>query len=41
MAWTVLVRNSVLETSKTNQLDGAFVPVDFAMNAASYGCKTY
>ena len=26
---------------QTNQLDGAFVPVDFAMNAASYGCKTY
>ncbi|THA10741.1 3D-(3,5/4)-trihydroxycyclohexane-1,2-dione acylhydrolase (decyclizing) [Rodentibacter pneumotropicus] len=25
----------------TNQLDGNFVPVDFAMNAASYGCKTY
>ncbi|TCP94738.1 3D-(3,5/4)-trihydroxycyclohexane-1,2-dione hydrolase [Cricetibacter osteomyelitidis] len=26
---------------ETNQLDGGFVPVDFAMNAASYGCKTY
>ena len=26
---------------ETNKLDGAFVPVDFAMNAASYGCKTY
>lgn len=26
---------------KTGQLDGGFVPVDFAMNAASYGCKTY
>ncbi|PJG86066.1 3D-(3,5/4)-trihydroxycyclohexane-1,2-dione acylhydrolase (decyclizing) [Conservatibacter flavescens] len=26
---------------KTNQLSGGFVPVDFAMNAASYGCKTY
>lgn len=26
---------------QTNQLDGGFVPVDFAMNAASYGCKTY
>lgn len=25
----------------TNQLDGGFVPIDFAMNAASYGCKTY
>lgn len=25
----------------TNKLNGAFVPVDFAMNAASYGCKTY
>ncbi len=26
---------------QTRQLDGGFVPVDFAMNAASYGCKTY
>ncbi len=26
---------------ETGQLDGGFVPVDFAMNAASYGCKTY
>lgn len=26
---------------KTDKLDGGFVPVDFAMNAASYGCKTY
>ncbi len=26
---------------KTGQLDGGFVPIDFAMNAASYGCKTY
>ncbi|MDG6895328.1 3D-(3,5/4)-trihydroxycyclohexane-1,2-dione acylhydrolase (decyclizing) [Volucribacter amazonae] len=26
---------------ETHQLDGGFVPVDFAMNAASYGCKTY
>jgi 3D-(3,5/4)-trihydroxycyclohexane-1,2-dione acylhydrolase (decyclizing) len=25
----------------TGKLDGGFVPVDFAMNAASYGCKTY
>lgn len=25
----------------TGALDGGFVPVDFAMNAASYGCKTY
>lgn len=25
----------------TNQLNGGLVPVDFAMNAASYGCKTY
>ncbi len=25
----------------TNKLDGGFVPVNFAMNAASYGCKTY
>ncbi|MDG6880996.1 3D-(3,5/4)-trihydroxycyclohexane-1,2-dione hydrolase [Phocoenobacter uteri] len=27
------------ETS--NQLNGGLVPVDFAMNGASYGCKTY
>lgn len=27
--------------NETGQLDGSFVPVDFAMNAASYGCKTY
>lgn len=27
--------------AKTGKLDGGFVPVDFAMNAASYGCKTY
>lgn len=26
---------------QTNQLNGGLVPVDFAMNAASYGCKTY
>lgn len=26
---------------KTNKLDGSLVPIDFAMNAASYGCKTY
>ena len=26
---------------KTGKLDGGFVPVNFAMNAASYGCKTY
>lgn len=26
---------------KTGQLDGGFVPIDFAMNAASYGCKSY
>lgn len=26
---------------KTGKLDGGFVPVDFAMNAAAYGCKTY
>jgi len=25
----------------TGKLDGGFVPIDFAMNAASYGCKTY
>ncbi|CAH0234860.1 3D-(3,5/4)-trihydroxycyclohexane-1,2-dione acylhydrolase (decyclizing) [Pseudomonas mediterranea] len=25
----------------TGKLDGAFVPVDFAMSAAAYGCKTY
>ncbi|MCP4177515.1 MAG: 3D-(3,5/4)-trihydroxycyclohexane-1,2-dione acylhydrolase (decyclizing) [bacterium] len=25
----------------TNKLDGNLVPVNFAMNAASYGCKTY
>ncbi|MCW9699039.1 MULTISPECIES: 3D-(3,5/4)-trihydroxycyclohexane-1,2-dione acylhydrolase (decyclizing) [unclassified Avibacterium] len=27
--------------AETNKLNGGFVPVDFAMNAASYGCKTY
>lgn len=26
--------------AETQQLNGDFVPVDFAMNAASYGCKT-
>ncbi|MCH4178754.1 MAG: 3D-(3,5/4)-trihydroxycyclohexane-1,2-dione acylhydrolase (decyclizing) [Megasphaera sp.] len=26
---------------KTGKLDGGFVQVDFAMNAASYGCKSY
>jgi len=26
---------------QSHQLDGGFLPVDFAMNAASYGCKTY
>lgn len=26
---------------KTNRLDGGLVPIDFAMNAASYGCVTY
>ncbi|MBE6067487.1 MAG: 3D-(3,5/4)-trihydroxycyclohexane-1,2-dione acylhydrolase (decyclizing) [Clostridium lundense] len=26
---------------ETGRLDGGFVPIDFAMNAASYGCKTY
>jgi 3D-(3,5/4)-trihydroxycyclohexane-1,2-dione acylhydrolase (decyclizing) len=26
---------------ETGLLDGDFVPVDFAMSAASYGCKTY
>ncbi|WP_296262453.1 MULTISPECIES: 3D-(3,5/4)-trihydroxycyclohexane-1,2-dione acylhydrolase (decyclizing) [unclassified Pseudomonas] len=26
---------------ETGLLDGAFVPVDFAMSAAAYGCKTY
>ena len=26
---------------KTGKLDGALVPVDFAKNAESYGCKTY
>jgi len=25
----------------SGKLDGGFVPVNFAMNAASYGCKTY
>ncbi|HJO95272.1 MAG TPA: 3D-(3,5/4)-trihydroxycyclohexane-1,2-dione acylhydrolase (decyclizing) [Victivallales bacterium] len=25
----------------TKKLDGGLVPVDFAMNAAAYGCKTY
>lgn len=27
--------------TKTGKLDGGFIPVDFAMNAASYGCKSY
>ncbi|MDU8458720.1 3D-(3,5/4)-trihydroxycyclohexane-1,2-dione acylhydrolase (decyclizing) [Pseudomonas syringae group sp. J254-4] len=27
--------------SDTGKLDGDFVPVDFAMSAAAYGCKTY
>ncbi|CAM3386736.1 3D-(3,5/4)-trihydroxycyclohexane-1,2-dione acylhydrolase (decyclizing) [Pseudomonas floridensis] len=27
--------------AQTGQLDGDFVPVDFAMSAAAYGCKTY
>jgi 3D-(3,5/4)-trihydroxycyclohexane-1,2-dione acylhydrolase (decyclizing) len=26
---------------RSGKLDGGFVPVDFAMNAASYGCKAY
>ncbi|MBD8574166.1 3D-(3,5/4)-trihydroxycyclohexane-1,2-dione acylhydrolase (decyclizing) [Pseudomonas syringae] len=26
---------------ETGRLDGGFVPVDFAMSAAAYGCKTY
>ncbi|AWX14558.1 3D-(3,5/4)-trihydroxycyclohexane-1,2-dione acylhydrolase (decyclizing) [Mergibacter septicus] len=26
---------------KTNLLNGGLIPMDFAMNAASYGCKTY
>ncbi|MGR6980424.1 3D-(3,5/4)-trihydroxycyclohexane-1,2-dione acylhydrolase (decyclizing) [Testudinibacter sp. P27/CKL/0425] len=26
---------------ESNKLDAGFIPVDFAMNAASYGCKTY
>ncbi len=26
---------------ETGNLDGGFVPVDFAMSAAAYGCKTY
>jgi 3D-(3,5/4)-trihydroxycyclohexane-1,2-dione acylhydrolase (decyclizing) len=26
---------------ETGQLDGDFVPVDFALSAAAYGCKTY
>jgi len=26
---------------KTGQLDGGLIPVDFAKNAESYGCKTY
>ena len=25
----------------TNKLDAGFIPINFAMNAASYGCKTY
>ena len=35
-----MVQNS-FRNEKTGKLDGGFVPVDFAMNAASYGCKTY
>lgn len=27
--------------AQTGKLDGGFVPVDFAMSAAAYGCKTY
>lgn len=27
--------------AQTGKLDAGFVPVDFAMNAASYGCKSY
>ncbi len=27
--------------SKSGKLDGKIVPVDFAMNASAYGCKTY
>ena len=27
--------------AETGKLDGGFVPVDFAMSAAAYGCKTY
>ncbi|EPN42019.1 iolD protein, partial [Pseudomonas syringae pv. actinidiae ICMP 18807] len=26
---------------ETGKLDGDFIPVDFAMSAAAYGCKTY
>ncbi len=26
---------------ETGKLDGGFVPVDFAMSAAAYGCQTY
>lgn len=26
---------------KSGKLDGSYVPIDFAMNAASYGCKSY
>jgi 3D-(3,5/4)-trihydroxycyclohexane-1,2-dione acylhydrolase (decyclizing) len=26
---------------ETGKLDGGFVPIDFAMSAAAYGCKTY
>lgn len=26
---------------QTNQLNGGLIPINFAMNAASYGCKTY
>ncbi|MBM7871526.1 3D-(3,5/4)-trihydroxycyclohexane-1,2-dione acylhydrolase (decyclizing) [Clostridium pascui] len=26
---------------ETGRLDGGFVPIDFSMNAAAYGCKTY
>ncbi|WP_373820203.1 3D-(3,5/4)-trihydroxycyclohexane-1,2-dione acylhydrolase (decyclizing) [Glaesserella sp.] len=27
--------------AQTNQLNGGLIPIDFAMNAAAYGCKTY
>ena len=41
MVWIALVTEFRFRNPQTNKLDGGFVPVDFAMNATSYGCKTY